>query len=83
MAGLVAHLLARQFALPSVQGRVLAFSFGTRNSFVMLLLALALPSSFELTVVIIVFQSLIELLGMVAYLWWVLKKLFPVLSSVG
>ncbi len=80
IAGLIAHLLARQFALPPEQGRVLAFNFGTRNSFVMLPLALALPSSFELTVVIIVFQSLIELLGMVVYLWWVPKQLFPVPS---
>ncbi|SDY54120.1 arsenic resistance protein [Nitrosomonas sp. Nm33] len=78
MAGLIAYLLARQFALSPEQGRVLAFSFGTRNSFVMLPLALALPSSFELAVVVIVFQSLVELLGMAFYLWWVPKQLFPI-----
>ncbi|MEP9411864.1 MAG: arsenic resistance protein [Candidatus Brocadia sp.] len=79
-AGWVAKAFAILFRLPPDQGRVLAFSFGTRNSFVVLPLALALPSSFELTVVVIVFQSLVELLGMVAYLWWVPKRLFPVPS---
>lgn len=77
VAGLMARALARVFALPPSQGRVLAFSLGTRNSFVVLPLALALPSSFGLAVVAIVFQSLVELVGMVAYLWWVPKRLFP------
>ncbi|MFN3532583.1 MAG: arsenic resistance protein [Candidatus Brocadia sp.] len=77
-AGWIAKVFAILFRLPPEQGRVLAFSFGTRNSFVVLPVALALPSSFELTVVVVVFQSLVELLGMAAYLWWVPKKLFPV-----
>jgi len=76
----VARLIAKLFNLPSSQGRVLAFSFGTRNSFVVLPLALALPPSFEMVVVIIVFQSLVELFGMVVYLWWVPQKLFPTVS---
>ncbi|CAG0961064.1 Arsenical-resistance protein Acr3 [Methylophilaceae bacterium] len=76
-AGIIALILAQMFKLPPSQGRVLAFSLGTRNSFVVLPLALALPASFELAVVAIVFQSLVELLGMVAYLWWVPNKLFP------
>jgi ACR3 family arsenite efflux pump ArsB len=73
----IAHALAKVFKLPPKQGRVLAFSLGTRNSFVVLPLALALPASFELTVVVIVFQSLVELFGMLAYLRWVPGKLFP------
>lgn len=77
IAGLLARGLAMVFRLPTDQGRVLAFSLGTRNSFVVLPLALALPSSFELAVVVIVFQSLVELFGMAVYLWWVPKKLFP------
>ena len=77
VAGLIARALASVFALPPSQGRVLAFSLGTRNSFVVLPFALALPSSFGLTAVAIVFQSLVELIGMVAYLWWVPKRLFP------
>lgn len=39
--------------------------------------ALTLPPSFELVVVVIVFQSLVELFGMTAYLWWVPRKLHP------
>ncbi|MBS3804473.1 MAG: arsenic resistance protein [Oleiphilaceae bacterium] len=77
IAGLVSRALALVFNLPPLQGRVLAFSLGSRNSFVVLPLALALPASYELAVVVIVFQSLVELFGMVAYLWWVPKKLFP------
>jgi arsenite transporter len=77
MAGVLARLLARQFRLPPSQGRVLAFSLGTRNSFVVLPLALALPPSYELAIVAIVFQSLVELFGMMVYLWWVPQRLFP------
>jgi arsenite transporter len=80
IAGLMARFLARRFRLPPFQGRVLAFSFGTRNSFVVLPLALALPPSYELAVVAIVFQSLVELFGMVVYLWWVPQRLFPLPS---
>jgi arsenite transporter len=83
IAALISHGLALMFSLPPEQGRVLAFSLGSRNSFVVLPLALALPSSFELAVVVIVFQSLVELFGMVAYLWWVPKKLFPMAASQG
>ena len=50
-----------------------AFSFGTRNSFVVL--PLALPVSLEMAVVVVVCQSLVELLGMIAYLRW-LSSLF-------
>lgn len=77
----IAAILARAFAgalrLPTDQGRTLAFSFGTRNSFVVLPFALALPPAFEVTVVVIVFQSLVELLGMTFYLWWIPKRLLP------
>ncbi len=72
-----AKLLARALALPADQGRTLAFSLGTRNSFVVLPLALALPPGWELAAVVIVVQSLVELLGMVLLLWWVPQKLFP------
>jgi arsenite transporter len=77
VAALMARLLASLFRLPMTQGRILAFSLGTRNSFVVLPLALALPPSYDLAVVAIVFQSLVELIGMVAYLWCVPTKLFP------
>jgi len=77
IAGGLARALAGLFRLPPSQGRVLAFSFGSRNSFVVLPLALALPSALELAVVVVVLQSLVELVGMACYLWWVPAKLFP------
>lgn len=76
-AGLIARSIATLFSLPPRQGRALAFSFGTRNSFVVLPLALALPASWEIAAVVIVFQSLVELFGMAVYLWWAPKILFP------
>ncbi len=42
----------------------------------MLPIAPALPAGYEITVVVIVFQSLIELLGMIAYLRWMPSRLF-------
>ncbi len=76
IAGFLSVVLSKIFSLSINQGRVLAFSLGSRNSFVVLPLALSLPPSFELTVVVIVFQSLVELFGMAAYIWWVPKKLY-------
>ena len=43
---------------------------GTRNSFVVLPLALSLPAGWELAALVIVLQSLVELFGMLFYLWW-------------
>ncbi|MFT3758368.1 arsenic resistance protein [Thauera sp.] len=73
---LIAKLLARLFGLPTDQARTLAFSLGTRNSFVVLPFALALPAGWETAAVVIVVQSLVELFGMVFYLWWVPRRLF-------
>ncbi|SEK89085.1 arsenic resistance protein [Halomonas daqiaonensis] len=70
-------LLGQLFRVDTFQARTLAFSFGTRNSFVMLPLALTLPDALQAAVVVIVFQSLVELFGMVAYLAWVPSKLIP------
>ena len=74
-AGL-AKLLAHWMALPTDQGRTLAFSLGTRNSFVVLPFALSLPPGWEMAAVVIVVQSLVELLGMVLFIWWVPQRLF-------
>jgi ACR3 family arsenite efflux pump ArsB len=76
LAALLAWLLARSFALPVDTGRALAYSLGTRNSFVVLPFALALPAGWETTAVVIVYQSLVELLGMVFYLWLLPRRLF-------
>lgn len=64
----VAWVLTRLFGLTERAGRTLAFSLGTRNSFVVLPLALALPAGWEAAAVVIVYQSLVELLGMVLWL---------------
>lgn len=66
---LTAKALAVSFSLPPRQARTLAFGLGTRNSFVVLPLALALPEGFEVAAVVIVAQTLVELLGMIAFLW--------------
>jgi ACR3 family arsenite efflux pump ArsB len=76
LAALVAKALARLLRLPGSQGRTLAFSLGTRNSFVVLPFALALPPGWELAAIVIVVQSLVELFGMLYYLWWVPHRLF-------
>lgn len=76
-AAAAARLLTRAFHLPTAAGRTLAFSLGTRNSFVVLPLALGLPAGWETTVIVIVFQSLVELFGMLGYLRWVPGRLFP------
>ena len=75
-AALLAWILMHVLELHTDAGRALAFSLGTRNSFVVLPFALALPDGWETTVVVIVFQSLVELFGMVFYLWWLPRHLF-------
>ncbi len=81
VAAVLARLLTRALRLPMDAGRTLAFSLGTRNSFVVLPFALALPAGWETTVVVIVFQSLVELFGMVFYLWWLPRRLFNEASA--
>ncbi len=63
---IVGLLLGRAFCLNVGSARTLVFSLATRNSFVVLPLALALPPAWHAAVVAIAFQSLVELLGMVA-----------------
>lgn len=77
LAALLAKVLSAFYKLSAEQGRTLAFSFGTRNSFVVLPLALSLPPGWELVAMVIVVQSLVELFGMSFYLWWVPRRLFP------
>ena len=59
---------ARRLRLPAPAGRTLIFSVGTRNSFVVLPFALALPLGWELAVTIVVLQPLVELVGVLVYL---------------
>lgn len=76
-AAVLARVIGTLFRLPPTQGRVLAFSLGTRNSFVVLPIALALPASYEIAVVAIVLQSLIELAVMALWIRWVPERLVP------
>lgn len=70
-AAVLGKWLSRWLCLSTPAARTLTFSFGTRNSFVMLPVALALPEPWRAAVVIVVFQSLVELFGMLVFLRWV------------
>lgn len=68
-AAVLGVALARVFRLPAASGRVVLFSLTTRNSFVVLPFALALPSpAREVAAAAIVLQSFVELLAMLALL---------------
>lgn len=75
-AALLGKYLSRWLSLSTPAARTLTFSFGTRNSFVMLPVALSLPEPWRMAVVIVVFQSLVELFGMLVYLRWVPQNVF-------
>lgn len=64
-------LLARGLRLPPRPARAAVLSLGTRNSFVVLPLALGLPEPWQPAAVVIVYQSLVELLGLAALVWLV------------
>ncbi|MFE7962693.1 arsenic resistance protein [Streptomyces cellulosae] len=59
--------VARLFRLDASAGRAIVFTGATRNSLVVLPLALALPDSLAVAAVVVVTQTLVEVLGMVAY----------------
>lgn len=61
----VGLLVARAFRLDVPRARALTFSGATRNSLVVLPLALALPPALALAPVVVVAQTLVELIGMV------------------
>ena len=68
LAACIGMLTARSLRLTSAAGRTLIFSVGTRNSFVVLPFALALPPGWELAVTVVAIQPLVELLGILVYL---------------
>lgn len=76
-AVLCGMIIGRMFRLPVAQARTVLFSFATRNSFVVLPFALALPAAWKAAAIVIVFQSLVELFAMLALLWLVPKTLIP------
>ena len=58
---------ARAAKLDAPASRALTFSGATRNSLVVLPLALALPAALSLAPLVVVTQTLVELIGMVVY----------------
>jgi predicted Na+-dependent transporter len=82
-APLLAKLVARLFRLDAEAGRALAFSVGTRNSLVVLPLALALPQPWTVVPAIIVTQTLIELIGELLYIRAVPSLVFPAHRKVA
>ncbi|MDT9595402.1 bile acid:sodium symporter [Nocardioides zeae] len=61
------RLVARAARLDVPAARALTFSGATRNSLVVLPLALALPDAYALAALVVVTQTLVELVGMVLY----------------
>jgi len=67
IAPLAGWLVARVLGLSAPAGRSVAFSAGTRNSLVVLPLALAVPGAIPVLPAVIVTQTLVELLSELAY----------------
>lgn len=65
---LLARLAACAFRLDTRAGRALVFSAGTRNSLVVLPLALALPEPWAMVPAVVVTQTLVELVGELFYI---------------
>lgn len=67
-APLVGWLVARAFGLGASAGRAVAFSAATRNSLVVLPLALAVPGAVPILPAIIVTQTIVELVSELVYI---------------
>lgn len=65
---IVAWPVSKAVGLPPQAGRAIAFSAATRNSLVVLPLALAVPGAIPLLPAVIVTQTLIELLASLIYI---------------
>lgn len=76
LAPIAGWLIARVFHLPALAGRAISFSAGTRNSLVIMPLALAIPDAIPVLPAIIVTQTLIELVSELVYI-----KLIPKLGK--
>ncbi|WP_078944082.1 arsenic resistance protein [Streptomyces virginiae] len=59
--------VARLFRLKAPAARAVVFTGATRNSLVVLPLALALPDRLAVAAVVVVTQTLVEVIGMIAY----------------
>lgn len=73
IAPLLGWATARLFRLDASAARAIAFSTGTRNSLVVLPLALAVPGAMPMLPAIIVTQTLIELVAELFYVRWIAR----------
>ena len=71
VAPLMGWFVGRCFGLEAAAGRAVAFSTGTRNSLVVLPLALAVPGAIPVLPAVIVAQTLVELLSELFYVRWI------------
>lgn len=67
LAPVLGWMVARLFKLEATAGRAVAFSASTRNSLVVLPLALAVPGAIPILPAVIVTQTLVELLSELLY----------------
>ncbi|MFG2683083.1 arsenic resistance protein [Streptomyces sp. NPDC048392] len=74
--------VARLFRLDPPASRAIVFTGSTRNSLVVLPLALALPGDLAVAAVVVVTQTLVEVLGMVAYVR-IVPRLVPASQPAG
>lgn len=74
---LLGALLSRVARLDVASARAVTFSGATRNSLVVLPLALALPASLSFAALVVVTQTLVELIGMVLYIKLIPRLLPP------
>lgn len=78
LAPLMGVLASRLLALPAVTARAVTFSASTRNSLVVLPLALALPEDVRsLAATAVILQTLVELVGELIYVRLIPKWVWP------
>jgi arsenite transporter len=78
LAPLMGMLAAHLFALPAATARAVTFSASTRNSLVVLPLALALPEDVRgVAATVVILQTLIELVGELIYIRLVPALVWP------
>ncbi|GGX67718.1 arsenic resistance protein [Saccharospirillum salsuginis] len=79
----LSRLTARAYRLDTRAGRGLVFSAGTRNSLVVLPLALALPDAWAVVPAVVVTQTLVELVGELFYIRLVPSVLYREPEDAG
>lgn len=78
LAPLMGIVAARLFALPASTARAVTFSASTRNSLVVLPLALALPEDVRgLAATVVILQTLIELVAELLYVRLIPAVVWP------